>query len=177
MKRAIFILLLTAGLCSSTFADGGRLRFSRTAGPFLVTLFTTPEPLTPGPSDFSVLVQDAKSGDILSDARVTFKLNLSGTAETVQAVATHGIATNRLLQAAAVNLPASGPWMLHVEVQQSTRSATLDFPIPVEPGSRRTTVIWIFASLPPLVIVLFLLHQRQKAYLARRQFAATTRKI
>jgi hypothetical protein len=178
MKRAFIVAVLIASCFNHAHADGGRLRFSSPAGPFLVTLFTTPEPLTPGPADFSVMVQDAKSGEILPDAQVTFDLvSRDDPAAALHAAATHGIATNRLLQAAELDLPRNGMWTLHLNIRQGDRSAALDAPIIVDRGSRKSKFVWIFVSLPILAIILFVFHQRQKMYLSRRQFATTTRKI
>lgn len=168
-KRLPMLVLLCMIVSSAAFADGGRLRFSRPAGPFLVTLFTTPEPLTPGPTDFSVMIQDAKSGDILSDAHVILKLTSSQGA-VISAVASHGIATNRLLQAAQFNVPSGGNWKLHLDVEQGTDTSSVDADIPVQPGSRKTVLVGAFAILPVIAILLFILHQRQKIFLMRRSF-------
>jgi hypothetical protein len=167
MKRFVScILLLVAPAIAH--ADGGRLRFSKIAGPFLVTLFTTPEPLTPGPADFSVMVQDAKTSAILSDAQVTVTLTPRDAASTpLVETASHGIATNRLLQSADFNLPKSGVWKLHLVIKDGAQSAAMDAPIEIEKGSRQLILIWIFATLPLLAILLFTLHQKQKLRLAR----------
>jgi hypothetical protein len=168
MKRVVICILLSLACCPIALADGGRLRFSKAAGPFLVTLFTTPEPLTPGPADFSVMVQDASSGSILSDAQVVLTLTpADASSPPLIATATHGIATNRILQAAEFNLPKSGVWKLHLDIRDHTQSATIDTPIEIEKGSRKLPLIWIFATLPLLAILLFTLHQRQKLRLAR----------
>jgi len=178
MKRIILCAILFLASADCMFADGGRLRFSRTAGPFLVTLFTTPEPLTPGTVDFSVMVQDAKSGDILQDAQVTLDLTEADTTgDEIHAVASHGIAANRLLQAAEFDLPKSGVWRIHVNVDQGARSAALDESIVVDAGSRKAPLVWIFGLLPVLAIALFILQQRQKSYLAQRHATVTARKI
>ena len=171
-SRLICVAVLFISLSATAFADGGRLRFSKPSGPFLVTLFTTPEPLTPGPSDFSVMIQDAKTGDILSDAAVTLQLT-SAQGVTINAVATHGIATNRLLQAAQFNIPSSGNWHLHLDIQQGTKTSSVDADMPVQQGSRRAALVWTFTALPLLAILLFILHQRQKAFLGKRSFKAT----
>ncbi len=173
LKRCSALTLFLLCLSCTAFADGGRLRFSRPTGPFLVTLFTMPEPLTPGPSDFSVMIQDAKTGDILSDAAVTLQLTSSEGA-TINAVASHGIATNRLLQAAQFDIPSSGNWHIHLHVEQGTRTSSLDADIPVQPGSRKAVLAWIFALLPVLAVLLFIFHQRQKAFLAGRSFKAVS---
>ena len=167
MKKHILLLLMLPAISAAAHADGGRLRFSKPAGPFLVTLFTTPEPLTPGPTDFSVMIQDVKSGDILSDAAVAMKLT-SDQGATIDASASHGIATNRLLQAAEFNIPSSGNWHLHLDVRQGTLTSSVDADISVQTGSRKAVLAWIFALLPLLAVLLFILHQRQKAFLARR---------
>lgn len=166
-KRLLVLIVLLLTVSATTFADGGRLRFSQTSGPFLVTLFTAPEPLTRGPADFSIMVQDAKTGDILPDAKVTLLLT-SVQGNILRAVASHGIATNRLLQAAQFDLPTSGNWSVHVDVQQGSQSSSVDANVSVQPGSRKAVLVWIFAVLPLVALLLFTLHQRQKAFLARR---------
>ena len=173
LKRCSVLTLFLLCLSCTAFADGGRLRFSNAAGPFLVTLFTTPEPLTPGPSDFSVMIQDAKTGDILSDAAVSLQLT-SNQGATINAVASHGIATNRLLQAAQFDIPSSGNWHVHLDVTQGTQTSSLVEDISVQPGSRKAALAWVFALLPVLAVLLFILHQRQKAFLARRSYKAVS---
>ncbi len=176
MKRACGVTLLLVSLSISAFADGGRLRFSRTAGPFLVTLFTTPEPLTPGPADFSVMIQDAKTGDILPDAHVMLTLTPPGASSSrLVAIAAHGIATNRLLQAAELNLPSNQTtWLLHLDIRSGAQMAAIDAPIEIENSSRQLLLIWIFAILPLAAILLFVLHQRQKMRLSKHSTLAKT---
>lgn len=182
-KRAlILVVLLLLASRRSLLADGGRLRFSKTAGPFLVTLFTTPEPLTPGPADFSVMVQNAKTNDILSDAQIVLTLtSVDHPDQILRAAATHGNATNRLLQAAEFDLPGSSSksseWKLHINVEQGREAASLDEPIEVQAGSRKTMLVWIFGALPILALFLFVLHQRQRASIVRRPRVETTSKI
>jgi hypothetical protein len=171
ITKRLLLLALLVSLSTTALADGGRLRFSTLSGPFLITLFTTPEPLTPGPVDFSVMVQDAKTGDILSDAQITLQL-ISSHGRVIHATANHGIATNRLLQAAEFDIPSSGTWKIHLDIHQGTQTASLDADIPVQPGSRKTILVWVFTLLPLLALLLFILHQRQKAFLARRVYKA-----
>ncbi len=160
--RSIWIYaLVTGALLHLAHADGGRLRFSRNTGPFIVTLFTAPEPLTPGPVDFSVMVQDAATGEILPSASIL--LNLDSTNGRAISVSTnHKAATNKLLQAAEVILPTTGKWHVHLEVAKASRHAACDSEIVVQPGSRMFLQIWIFALLPVVATVLFVLHQRQR---------------
>lgn len=161
LRSASLCALIACLTSQAAYADSGRLRFSKTAGPFQVTLFTTPEPLTPGPADFSVMVQDAATGQILSNAEVLLQLDQPG-ASSIHAQATHALATNKLLQAAEFSLPFAGSWHLHLDITQASAHAAIDTDIAVQPGSRNTLLIWLFALLPCFAVGLFVLHQRQK---------------
>ncbi len=162
MKRFFAFTLLLACTCYVVRADGGRLRFSKPAGPFLVTLFTMPEPLTPGPADFSVMVQDSATGHVLSDAAI--QMHWTGPdGRVIEANALRGTAVNKLLSAANVSLPSSGTWHLEIDIQQGSRVGECGSTIIVEPGSRVAGLVWTFALLPVLACLLFVLNQRQKA--------------
>ena len=160
-SRWLCALLLGAAFQQAP-ADSGRLRSSKPAGPFLVTLFTMPEPLTPGPADFSVMVQDAASGQILSDAAVTLDLDTSD-GKALHVEAGHAAATNKLLQAAEFSIPSTGVWHVHLDISQANRHAACETEIVVQPGSRTSLLVWIFALFPVAAIALFVLHQRQKS--------------
>jgi hypothetical protein len=166
MKRRLFLVLILISICTTCFADGGRLRFSKPAGPFQVTLFTSPEPLTPGPADFSVMVQDGVSNQVLPDADIQMKITASD-GRVVQAHASAGAATNKLLQAAAVTLPTTGIWHLSVLVSEAGRSGICEAEILVEAGSRKASLVWIFSLLPVFLSMLFVLHQKKKSERAR----------
>jgi hypothetical protein len=162
MRRVLAFVL--AALCCSAlaYADGGRLRFSKPAGSFTVTLFTTPEPLTAGPADLSVMVQDTASGEIISDGDIQLRL-VGPAGQVLQTAAKSGMAANKLLEAADVNLSGPGTWHLQVSVQQGSRTGVCAAELLVEPGSRKAMIIWIFALMPVVAILLFVLHQRQKS--------------
>ena len=61
--------LIALGLEAVVWADGGLLRARQEAGPFIVSIFTAPEPLRAGPVEVSVLVQSS-GGGVLTDAVV-----------------------------------------------------------------------------------------------------------
>ena len=63
-----------------TRGDGGFLRLCERSGPYQVAVFTSPTPLRVGPVDFSVLLQDAATGTVLSDARIVFRIMPPGPA-------------------------------------------------------------------------------------------------
>src|SRR6185369_5480920 len=55
--------------------DGGIIRLREAQGPFLVTVFSSPEAVAGGPVDLSVLVQGRETGEVVLDADVTFTLS------------------------------------------------------------------------------------------------------
>lgn len=159
--------LVAAFLCpAAAYADGGTLRLRQDAGPFTVSVFTAPQPLRAGSADVSVLVQDRASTEVLLDAEVTLTLRPpNGTL--VVLPASHAQARNKLLQAAAVDLPGPGPWVLSISVRRGNEQATAACDLPVEPASPRLAGVWPLLALPPGAIVLFALNQwlrRRKRY-------------
>ena len=50
-------------------ADGGAVQFRRQTGPVIITLFSAPVPLRAGPADLSVLVQNARDGSPILNAK------------------------------------------------------------------------------------------------------------
>src|ERR1700747_3879116 len=61
-------------LVGNAFGDGGSLQRHAVSGPFDITLFAEPPLPRAGQIDFSVLIQDAKSGEPVMDAAVKLAL-------------------------------------------------------------------------------------------------------
>src|SRR5215813_5076692 len=131
-------------------ADGGVVQLREAQGPFLVTIFVSPE-AAEGVTDVSILVQHKENADVVLDADVNLVVDppadllikqsdplcgLSSTAvesrlpepvlHSVQLRATRNHASNKLLYAAPLKLEAIGDWRLHVMVSQGTDSARFD---------------------------------------------------
>ncbi|MEI9975838.1 MAG: hypothetical protein WDO73_29525 [Ignavibacteriota bacterium] len=66
MRRLALLILIQ----STALADGGTVQFRSEAGPYVITLFTTPTPLTAGPIDISLLLQDRDGLTPVLDADV-----------------------------------------------------------------------------------------------------------
>jgi hypothetical protein len=144
----------------AAFADGGLLRASETAGPFIITVFSSPTPLRAGPADISVMVQERDTGAPALDAQVTVTAQRSGDGlQPVVAAATRAQATNKLLYAALVDLTAAGSWDLHVTVNRDTATARITTTLAVGPPLPRLLAFWPYLALPPAAILLFALHQ------------------
>ncbi len=169
MKKYLLLLLMLF-LAGHAWADGGRLQFRKAAGPFMVTLFTTPDPLTPGRADFSVVVERAGVQGIVSDADVTFVLTpVNGTRAPITLDATHGQATTRFLQAANFSLPRQGLWNIAIHVERGTESGVCSGEFRVQPPNLITNEVAWQIAVVPLMMLLFLLHQWRKRSVAERR--------
>ena len=142
-------------------ADGGRLQMRQAAGPFVVSLFTTPESLAVGPADVSVLVEE--QGSVLLDADVVVTLTPEDASiAPVVAHLSHAHATNRLMEDAVVQLPRAGRWRAVVHVSEAGREASVATDLTVANHSARRGTIWLFAVLPLCAIALFAWVQTEK---------------
>jgi hypothetical protein len=164
--------------------DGGIVQLHQTKGPFLVTVFVSPEAAQGGLADVSVLVQWKTNGEVVLDADVSLAVDppnglvlheaeplcgLSPTAAAFQQPdtrqqqatlpATRAQASNKLLYAAALKLNAAGYWRLHVYVSHGSDQARFDCLLPIARTSTRLTGLWPYFALPPIVIVAFALNQ------------------
>ena len=165
----------------TAFADGGVVLREEVSGPYRVTLFGSPAPLRAGPADLSVFVQDAKTGAPVLDHVVT--VSVTATAEpasseawappccsmkvkTSAVTATHAAAQNKLLYAADVIFPASGPHDLTVTVRppgadpEKPAAATLTTAAQIAPPAPPLSAYWAYLAAPPFLIAGFALHQR-----------------
>jgi hypothetical protein len=156
------VILLMIGLLAplAVHADGGTVQLREASGSFVVTVFTTPDPLRAGPIDTSVLVQDRETGTVILDATVNLAFQPVGGAN-LQFVTrpTHGQAKNKLLQAATVDVPTPGWWTVEVFVSRGREHAVLATKLLVMPATPRLATMWPFLIFPPFAIVLFALHQ------------------
>lgn len=177
MKKYLILLLLLC-LTGRAMADGGRLRFRKSAGPFLVTLFTTPDPLTPGRADFSVAIEQPGVAGIVSNAKVVFVLSQPGTPNPpLMLNASHSQASTRFLQAANFSLPHDGLWLVTIKVSSNGQSGVCSGELRVDPPNLITSEVAWQIAIVPLLILLFLLHQWRKRYVERKhkRLAASTR--
>lgn len=173
-KPLILLCLLLITLAVSlqnARADGGRLRLHEPAGPFMVTLFTNPDPLTEGRADFSVAVERAADHDLnqglVQDAKVTLILTPKDKApgasgERIVLPTTHTAATSAFLQAANFTLPHPGVWKITIMVQQGADTGECFGEIDVLPYRIASDEIAWEIAVVPIAMLLFALHQAMK---------------
>ena len=105
--------------------DGDVVRLHDVSGPFDVSVFGDPGPLGGGPADFAVLVQDKNSGAVILDADVDLVAQpAAGPATVVRA--TRAQSTNKLMEAATLDLPASRPLKLSVQVHRGNAEGRVE---------------------------------------------------
>jgi hypothetical protein len=147
-------------------AHGAVAQFTREAGPFVVTVFTTPSPLQAGPVDISLLIQNRENQQPVLDCVALLQLRKDD-AISIHWEATHEAAQNKLLYAAQTKVPESGVWQLEVAITRETDSVEVGGAITVASSSPVVLAYWRSLALPPLLISLFALNQ----WLKRRRFA------
>ena len=177
--------LLTALATGISRGDGGVVLLREARDPFLVTAFVSPEGLNGGLADVSVLVQWRKNGEVVLDANVSLAVEppkglavnrpeefcgfppassafpLSDMNQDQGTVsATRQQASNKLLYAAALKLDAVGDWPLHIYVMRGSDSARFDCLLPVAQKSSKSSGLWSYFLLPPILIAAFALNQR-----------------
>lgn len=163
------LLVLVSLLPRPAFADGGTLRMTRSVPPFVITVFTAPEPLRVGNAELSVLVQrDSAAGPLLLDADVELRLcSPAGVGST--AVASRSTTANRLFRSTVVALTESGKWQLSVEVRHAGDTATVACDIVVGARAPRLAAEWPWLALPPTCIALFVWRARLRAQRTARR--------
>jgi hypothetical protein len=163
-----FLVVSSFLLPPSSFlrADGGAVRLRERAGGYQIAVFTSPTPLRAGPVDVSVLVQDAATGECVSEARVTVRLQGPGAARVLESPATAEAATNKLFRAAEFQLPEPGWWDVAVAVEGPHGPALVRFGLQADEPPPRWLDLWPWFGWPALAVALFGVHQvlvRRKA--------------
>jgi hypothetical protein len=145
---------------SAALADGGTVRLSQRQGGYRITVFTEPTPFRAGPVDVSALVQDARTGRPVPDARVTVRAALQDRpGEAIVHPATVEAATNKLFRAALFEVPEPGWWEIEVAVEGERGLARVSFEVEAAEAVPRWWALWPWLGWPALAVLLFGIHQ------------------
>jgi hypothetical protein len=165
MMRRVQQCLLASAWClalplaEDCRADGGAVRAIRMSGPFQIAAFTSPNPLTAGTVDLSVLVQDAATMEPVNDAAITIAVKPRGQKfGAVRRQATAQAATNKLFRACLVELEA-GEYDAVVACRSSRGRGQVEFAFAVGPRPPRLSTLWPWIGWPVVPIALFSAHQ------------------
>ena len=151
-------LVLTAALL---LADGGALILRSQAGPLLISVFSSPQPLRVGLADLSVMVQQATDQAAVLDAHVTVHLTQKGPTGIVEVIspAKHENATNKLLYAARMHLPSAGSWRLVIQAESSKGEAQVTGNLKVLGPQPPLLTYWPYFAVIPVIVILFVVNQ------------------
>jgi hypothetical protein len=136
------------------------VRFAERRGAYQITVFTSPTLFRAGPVDISVLIQDGATGEPVPHAQVTIQATPRSRADQALRVpATTEAATNKLLYAAAFDLPAPGWWDIEVMIDGPRGPARVAFEVQADDAPPPWRALWPWFCWPPAVVVLYVIHQ------------------
>jgi hypothetical protein len=151
-------------------ADGGTVLFHQQTADFDVTVFSKSEAVRAGSNDLSVMVQQADHSTVMN-ATVLLHLELkqtSGDILRLTSIATHAKATNKILYAASVNIPATGNWHLEADVSSDGKSAVASGQIPVLPPLPPVVNYWPYVAMVPALGIAFIINRKLRERFRRR---------
>jgi hypothetical protein len=171
--RSLFVGLVFAWCFLEAFrapasADGGSLRLSGVQAGYQINVFTSPTPFRAGDVDISVLVLDAATGDLVTQAAVTVRMTKSGRSA-LEYAATTEAATNKLFRAAQFKIPEPGRWQLQVEINGLRGHAVIGGDVDVAAPLPRWRELWPWICWPAVAVVLFGFHQMSLSKRARQE--------
>lgn len=108
------------------------------AGPYWVSVWTSPDPLRVGQVHFTVSVAEPgegeEAGPPILGATVRIRLSSAEVEEAITTVARNEQSANRLLYEADATVPAEGPWTATVFVTGTEGSGQADFDLQIQPA-------------------------------------------
>ena len=144
---------------TTALADGGAVQLRKEAGPFVITVFTAPAPLSAGPLDISLLLQNRNGLEAVLDASVSLILHDPSGAE-IRVQPTRERAQNKLLYAAPVTLAEPGKWQLDITVLRNGERTGAAGVIDVAPAPEMAASYWSYIAFPPFMITAFVVRER-----------------
>jgi hypothetical protein len=161
MSRPKLLLPVVIILAQATaFADGGTVQLRKEAGALVITVFTSPAPLSAGPADISLLLQNRNGLEPVLDANVSLILRSAASGAEIRAQATREHAQNKLLYAGLVTLAEPGKWQLAVTILRNGERTDATGTIDVAPAPEMAASYWSYIAFPPLMIVAFVVRER-----------------
>ncbi len=164
-RSFLLLLVVVAAVPSFLWADGGTMVLQKRSGPFVITLFSDPTPLRIGRADLSVMCQKAEDNSPVLDAKVLLHLRRPSNGSNILEFtlpAKHDNASNKLLYAAALDLPSPGNWRVNVDVERNGILASVGGSLTVLEKQPAIVTYWPFFVIVPLVALLFAINRRLK---------------
>jgi heme/copper-type cytochrome/quinol oxidase subunit 2 len=144
------VVLAVGGWIGVAHAHGGGYPqiTNAEAGPYLVTVWTQPQPLRIGEAHFTVAVSEPVAEGLTSslpvlNATVELELAPAGTAAAaLKLPATHADSINKLYYETDVELTEAGTWNILVTVAGEDGAGSTEFSVDVQPANRNEWILW-----------------------------------
>jgi hypothetical protein len=166
--KLLFPTLLIAAQATA-FADGGAVQLRKEVGDLVITVFTSPTPLSVGPVDLSLLLQNRNGLDPVLDASVSVVLVHADSNIEFHARPSREQARNKLLYAAPVIFSRPGKWRMSVTVRRNEKEVVAAGTLDVAPSPGRELSLAGFLAFPPVMILLFVVRERLLRRRSRRR--------
>jgi hypothetical protein len=156
----VAVVLISISIPATAHADGGQLCTSEQVGSWRISVFAARSTIGSGETEFSVVVQEADSGEILSDVDVVVQARNEENGERLSRIATSEAATNKLFRSALCELTTPGIW--HIAVTATApqgESHRIEFASRITPGLPRWFDTVYLVGWPVVPIALFSIHQ------------------
>jgi hypothetical protein len=163
------VCIWLAACSPEAMGDGGTLRFSGPRGGLSVSVFTAPTIVCAGPIDVSVLLLETESGRPITDIPIEVRARQIGREEAlISAVATSAAASNKLFQAAQLELPEHGQWRFEILVRTPAALQPIEFDVDVAPALPPLLQLVPWIAWPLVPIGLFGIREVWRGNRARR---------
>ncbi|HKV47536.1 MAG TPA: cytochrome c oxidase assembly protein [Candidatus Acidoferrales bacterium] len=119
------------GASDSVDIDGDVPLTHANAGQLAITIFAAPQPLSEGPNDLAVLVQNAASGQPITGASIEISATCEGQFSCLTRASPQP-ATNKLLAAATLSFSRPGSWDIRTRVRSGGQEFVLHSAVEVK---------------------------------------------
>lgn len=155
MSRAGLAVLALVGLAAgatAALAHGGTLQLVKAAaGPYLVSVWTRPDPPRTGQLHVSVVVMRPGTEDAVLDARVELRARPPGDGPAPAVSLARGAHDNPLLHEGDVELHSTGLWRVTLAVSGPAGAGEAAFDLDVRPPR---SVLWSLAPAGAAVVAI-----------------------
>jgi hypothetical protein len=158
--KPLLIPALVILVQATAWPDGGTVRLRHEASDLVITVFTSPSPLSVGPVDISVLLQNREGLEPVLDAKVSLALRTDDSGIELQARPTREQARNKLLYAAPVTLSKPGKWHIVVTVLRNGKKTDTAGILEAAAAPDKASSYTGYIAFPPVMIGLFMVRQR-----------------
>jgi hypothetical protein len=165
--KPLLLSMLVIVAHETAWADGGTVQLRKETGGLVITVFTSPSPLSVGPVDISLLLQNQDGLDPVLDANVHLILHDEASHIEFHALPTRAQARNKLLYATPVMFVSPGKWKMGVLIERHGKEIGTDGYLDVAPPHAKVSYAG-YIAFPPVMIVLFVIRERLIRRRARR---------